>query len=204
MLFCDLVSLFLLVVPIMFIPGPSNILSAAAASKYGLRRTVPFVIGMDIMVFVPALLLGFGITSILVSPTILTGFQIIGIAFILFLAWKLWQDEPLVARKSLDGEPGLLEGALVQLANMKGLALLLVVYSQRLHDETSPVRSVIEISLALTVFSLGSHFSWAFGGDWLAKHVNTPRSIRLLNRGYAVLLILTCLVLLAMSMRDSG
>lgn len=192
----DFLALFLLVFPLMFSPGPSNILSAASGSKYGLRRTVPFVIGMDIMVLVPALVIGLGLTSLLVLDSVLAGFQIAGVLFILFLAWRLWTDAPLVASKALERDPGLIEGAMVQLANIKGLVLLLVVYSQVYDTGTGRMRTVIEISLALTVFSLMSHFAWAWGGDWLARRINTPRAIRMLNRSYAVLLVLTCAVLL--------
>lgn len=200
----DVFALFLLVFPLMFSPGPSNILSAASASKHGMRRTVPFVIGMDIMVLVPALVIGLGLSGLFAHQSVLSAFQIAGVAFILFLAWRLWTDAPLVAHKRLEGNPGLVEGALVQFANMKGLVLLLVVYSQFVDTGADRVQGVIKISIALTLFSLMSHFAWAFGGDWLAKRTNTPSSIRLLNRVYAVLLVLTCVGLLISSPPQFG
>nr|WP_281392990.1 LysE family translocator [Roseibium litorale] len=181
----------------MFSPGPSNLLSAAAASRFGLLGTVPFVIGMDLMVLLPALAVGYGLVSLIsISPALLHGLQIAGVAFIVFLAISFWRAEPHEARAKLEKTPGVLHGALVQFANIKGLVLLLLVYSQFLDMGAVDGHTVLVISLALTALSLVSHFSWAFFGDLLSRFANTVPAIRMQNRIYAVLLCLTSLWIL--------
>lgn len=193
----DYLALCLFVFPLMFSPGPSNLLSAAAASRFGVLGTVPFVIGMDLMVLLPALAVGYGLVNLLaLNPDVLMVLQLAGIAFILYLAISFWRAEPEEAKASLQHSPGLVHGAIVQFANIKGLVLLLLVYSQFLDSQTVDGQTVLAISLALTALSLVSHFSWAFFGDLLARCANTVPAIRLQNRIYAVLLCLTSLWIL--------
>lgn len=193
----DLLALCLFVFPLMFSPGPSNLLSAAAASRFGMAGTVPFVIGMDLMVLLPALAVGYGLVSVIaLNPAILTVLQVAGAAFIVFLAVSFWRAEPDKAQAALEKTPGLLHGAVVQFANIKGLVLLLLVYSQFLNAASVDGHTVLYISLVLTLLSLASHFSWAFFGDLLSRFANTASAIRLQNRIYAVLLCLTSLWLL--------
>ena len=51
----EVFKLFLLVFPLMFSPGPTNFLCAASGSRHGVVRSVPMILGMDLMVFLPAL-----------------------------------------------------------------------------------------------------------------------------------------------------
>jgi len=186
----DLFLLFLMVFPLMFSPGPSNLLCAAAGGKFGVARSVPFVIGMDLMVFVPALAVGVGMAQILGwVPGMFRYVQIGGAVFIVYLAWKIVSSSTL-ERRDLDGPaPGVVDGMLVQALNAKGLALLLVIYSQFLSPDRPVWLAALEISLALTAFSLVSHFSWLLGGAWLASRFTSPRALKRQNAAYAVLLI---------------
>lgn len=186
----DVFLLFLMVFPLMFSPGPSNLLCAASGGKFGVARSVPFVIGMDLMVFVPALAVGVGMAEVLGHlPALFRYVQVGGALFIVYLAWRIVSSSTL-ERRDLDGPaPGVVDGILVQALNAKGLALLLVIYSQFL-DPARPVwLAALEISLALTVFSLVSHFSWLVGGAWLAARFTSPPALKLQNGVYAALLV---------------
>lgn len=186
----DVVLLFLMVFPLMFSPGPSNLLCAASGGKFGVVRSIPFVVGMDLMVLVPAFVVGLGMAEILAQvPAVFRYVQIGGALFILYLAWKIVRSNT-VDRRDLDGPaPGVVDGMLVQLLNAKGLALLLVIYSQFLSPARPVWLAALEISVALTVFSLVSHFSWLTGGAWLATRFTSPRAMTIQNAVYATLLV---------------
>ena len=186
----DVFLLFLMVFPLMFSPGPSNLLCAASGGKFGVARSVPFVIGMDVMVFVPALAVGLGMAEMLgFVPELLRYVQIGGALFVVYLAWKIVASNTL-DRRDIDGPaPGVVDGILVQTFNAKGLALLLVIYSQFLDPARPAWLAALEISLALTVFSLVSHFSWLAGGAWLAARFTSARAMKIQNAVYAALLV---------------
>lgn len=186
----DVFLLFLMVFPLMFSPGPSNLLCAASGGKFGVARSVPFVIGMDLMVFVPALAVGFGMAEVLRHvPDAFRYVQIAGAAFIVYLAWKILGSDSFDRRDLQGTAPGVVDGIVVQAFNAKGLALLLVIYSQFLHPDRPVWLAALEISAALTVFSLVSHFSWLIGGAWLASRFTSPRALKVQNGVYAALLV---------------
>ncbi|WP_193180951.1 LysE family translocator [Nisaea sediminum] len=201
----DLLLLFLMVFPLMFSPGPSNLLCAAAGGRFGVARSIPFVIGMDVMVFVPAFLVGTGFSSVLKRvPDAFHYIQIAGALFILFLAWKILRSSEAAEDQRLQGAaPGLFEGAMVQLLNGKGLALLLVIFSQFADPGRPSWRVALEIAAALTIFSLASHFSWLTGGAWLATRFNSPKAVRIQNLVYALLLVGVALSLAIMGVIGS-
>jgi len=200
----DVFLLFLMVFPLMFSPGPSNLLCAASGGKFGIARSVPFVIGMDLMVFVPALAVGLGMAELVGRvPGIFRYVQIGGAIFIVYLAWRILGANTL-ERRDVDGPaPGIVEGMVVQAGNAKGLALLLVIYSQFLHPGRPVWLAALEISLALTVFSLISHFSWLTAGAWLAARFTSPRAMKIQNAVYATLLVGVAAWLLLMEWRPA-
>jgi len=198
----DLLLLFLMVFPLMFSPGPSNLLCAASGGKFGVVRSIPFVIGMDLMVLVPAFVVGAGMAGLIERiPGSFRYIQIGGALFILYLAWKILRSGTTDSRY-LDGSaPGLLDGVLVQALNAKGLALLLVIFSQFANPDRPILIVALEISLALTVFSLISHLSWLTGGAWLAVRFTSPRAVKIQNAIYAALLVGVAAWLMVMEWR---
>ncbi len=91
----DHVRLLLVVIPFIAAPGPGNIMCAAVGARYGLSRTLPFIAGLELMVFLPALAVGFGVGELLErAGSALAWLQVAGSIFILYLAVRLLRDPP--------------------------------------------------------------------------------------------------------------
>ncbi|HUZ84031.1 MAG TPA: LysE family translocator [Gaiellales bacterium] len=84
------VAFLLFAVVAAITPGPSNLILTSTGAAVGLLRGLPAllgqVLGMGLMLF----LVGFGLESlVLLSPLILEILKWCGIAFLLWLAWKI-------------------------------------------------------------------------------------------------------------------
>lgn len=193
----DVLLLFLLVFPLIFSPGPSNLMCAVAGAKFGVSRSIPLVVGMNIMVLGPALAVGFGVGEALDHfPGVIGYVQYAGAAFILYLAYRILTSGGFDQRDLEGRAPGVVAGVLLQTLNAKGLALLLVIYSQFLNADGQVWIAVVKISVVITVISLLCHFFWLFGGSWLAKTFASPRALRVQNGIYAALLVAVALWLM--------
>ncbi|QEN89911.1 LysE family translocator [Labrys sp. KNU-23] len=200
------VKLFLLVFPLMFSPGPTNFLCAASGSRHGVVRSVPMILGMDLMVFLPALVVGLGVTGFLVNyPGLLTMVQLVGALVVLYIAFEMARGASPDAPTASGAQPmGFWGGMLVQGLNVKGLTLLLIIYAQFQLADKGLVANALIIAIALTVLSLVSHFVWTLGAMWLARRFSSPQAMRIQGFVYAFMLALVAVWMMASALTGAG
>ncbi len=61
----NLILFLTLMIPIVWSPGPNNLVCATAGGKVGVAKAIPFVIGINLPILIYALATGFGLTYIL-------------------------------------------------------------------------------------------------------------------------------------------
>lgn len=77
-------------------PGPNAIVSMANASKYSLKKSLLFNVGVGVGVFFVMLLCGvFSATILNVFPALQSVMIWVGAVYILWLAWKTFRSEPM-------------------------------------------------------------------------------------------------------------
>ena len=103
-----------------FTPGPNNIMSLSVATQYGIKRTVPFALGVwtgfSVVIQLCALL---GATLNAALPAIKTPMLFVGAAYLLYLAWKTYKSGAVEEKKTANS--GFLTGFLMQFVNPKGI-----------------------------------------------------------------------------------
>ena len=99
-------------------PGPNNIMSMSNASRFGLRKSYPFNLGIWAGFSVVMIICTFccSLLSELI-PKIKTPMLIIGAVYMLHLAWKTLKSSSNIEEKH--GESSFLSGALLQFVNPK-------------------------------------------------------------------------------------
>lgn len=71
-------------------PGPNNLMLAASGVGFGLKRTVPHMLGVCAGFAVLVLACGLGIGALLMqSPAVATGLKVLGSGYLVYLAWRL-------------------------------------------------------------------------------------------------------------------
>lgn len=71
-------------------PGPNNIMLSASGVAFGLRRTVPHLLGISVGFGLLVFLCGVGVGRLVVAfPAVELALRIFGTAYLLYLAWNL-------------------------------------------------------------------------------------------------------------------
>jgi threonine/homoserine/homoserine lactone efflux protein len=171
-------------------PGPSNLMCAASGARFGVSRSIPFIVGMNIMVLIPALLTGLGVGELLNRfPNVLLVIKYLGAAVVLYMAYKFFRSGTVEKQDLPENVPTLWDGIMVQFLNAKGLAALVLIYSQLVIRNVWGIGTVLVISLYMTLTSIGCHFLWLYGSVWLTKRVTSEAAVRLQGIVFGFMLI---------------
>jgi threonine/homoserine/homoserine lactone efflux protein len=170
-------------------PGPGIAAIIARSLAHGFKGAPAFVAG-----FVVGDLLWFTITATglaALARTAATLFVIIkwaGVAYLLYLAWKLWRAP--AARVEIRGDDGRQHGwrafiasLMLTLANPKAILFFLALLPTVIDLASMTVVRFAEISAAMTVVLPAVLFSYVFLAARARTLFTTPKSVRRLNRG---------------------
>ena len=122
-------------------PGPNNILLLSTASRYGVRKNIPFMAGIWTGAFLIMSLCGLlGQTLITVIPGIQPFMKLIGTVYLLYLAWNTYKRQPpnAAAEQKL---PTYLMGFSLQLVNAKMIIHGITMFSSYILPfvQTTPI-----------------------------------------------------------------
>ena len=190
----ELTALLLFAAAMSFSPGPNNTLSAALAANHGLAHAMHFVCAVP--VGWGLLLLGCtaGLGGLIQAVPVLHGvIKWVGLAYMLFLAWKLWHTDGLAqngASARLDVSFG--QGVLLQFVNVKAWINALLVSAGWVATADGNTWQRLAIVLPLMMFyGLASNFSYALAGSALRGWLAVGRRLSVFNRVLAAVLMAT-------------
>ncbi len=105
-------------------PGPAVLLAARTALREGMMRGTMLSVGIGIGAVLWAVAALFGLALLFqIAPTFLVVFKIIGAAYLLFLAYKIWKHAPEPLDTNVDAaQKGLSNWGLVRLGITTQLA----------------------------------------------------------------------------------
>ncbi|WP_419735585.1 LysE family translocator [Pseudomonas sp. COR18] len=176
-------------------PGPVNIVALSAGAQFGLRASLRHVTGATVGFTLLLVLIGLGLHELLLRvPALTRGIQLGGVAFLLYMAWKLAMDDGSLDAGQAGKRPTLTLGAVMQWLNPK--AWLACVAGMGAFAAEGDTRVVLEFALIYFVICYGSIACWAFAGTFLRRYLENPRGVRLFNRLMALLLALSAAYLL--------
>ncbi|WP_116132887.1 LysE family translocator [Tropicimonas sp. IMCC34043] len=172
-----------------FTPGPNNALLASSGATFGLRRTVPHVLGVALGFPVMIFLVGYFLGGLFQTvPVFREALRWIGAAVLLWMAWKLGHTGAIVTAR---GEPRpftFIEAAGFQWINPKGWAMAIAITAQFVLPE-APLRSAAIVALVFVALGLGSAASWAVLGQGITLWARDERRMRRFNLVMALLLV---------------
>lgn len=180
-------------------PGPNNALAAASAANFGIRRTVPQMLGVALGFPAMLVLVALGAAEALRErPELQFGLRWVGAAWLAWLAWRLATAVP----GGVGEAPGqrrarplsFLEAALFQWVNPKAWLIAFAGIGTYAGPRVLPEAAVLAALFA--VAALGSLAAWAALGAGIARLLPGPRALRRFNIAMAVLLLLSLLPLL--------
>jgi threonine/homoserine/homoserine lactone efflux protein len=172
----------------LFSPGPNVIMLTASGARFGFARTVPHVLGVAIGVGILAGLAGLGVGVVLNGqPALKFALKIAAAAWILRMAWLLFQSTKLDKMAASDRPFSVLQAAIFQWVNPKVWAVVLAAaagYSTGL----GPVAEAQKLAITFASMNLFVCLFWSFAGSLLIYLFTTPTAWRIFNIAMAVAL----------------
>lgn len=178
-----------------FTPGPNVIMSMSNAAKYGVKKSLPFNIGVFIgFTIIMVLSSIFSITLYTLVPSIKPVMSYIGAAYILYLAWKIYKSKPSSQQEDEKATTSIVSGLLLQFVNPKVILFCITTV-------TTFIMPYYKSAFALAVFSVAIAFTgfiatlcWAFFGSIFQKFI--IRNDKIINTIMALLLVYCAVSLL--------
>ena len=177
-------------------PGPVNLVALNCGARFGLRASARHITGATVGFTLLLLLIGLGLYELLErAPMLMRGIQWGGVAFLLYMAWRLAADDGRLEPAAAGNGPSALNGALMQWLNPK--AWLASVAGMGLFAANGDVLRVWLFAGLYFVICYGSIACWAGAGAFLSRYLQEPGRVRWLNRTMALLLAGSALYLVA-------
>jgi threonine/homoserine/homoserine lactone efflux protein len=176
-------------------PGPVNIVALGAGAQYGFGASMRHVTGATVGFVLLLLLTGLGLHELLSRwPDLTRAIQWCGVAFLLFMAYRLAVDDGrLGADKAVKG-PSMMYGAAMQWLNPKAwLASLAGMGAYAVDGGRMQIFRFAAIYFVICYLAIAC---WAWAGTFLRQYLNDARRVRLLNRVMAALLTASAIYLL--------
>lgn len=190
----EFTALLALATAMSFSPGPNTTLSTALAANRGLRHAMRFVCAVPVGWSALLLLCAAGIGALVVTvPAIKWGIQAVGVAYLLWLAFKLSGSATLAHADDSRLDVGFWQGAALQFVNIKAWLLALSIVAGWIAGRDDALGRLAVVVPVMVFFAFSSNLLYASVGallrDWLAR----GRRLLWFNRTMAVVLVLTAL-----------
>lgn len=183
------IAFFLFAVVAALTPGPSNLILTSTGAAVGVLRGLPCLFGVAVGMGLMMFLVAFGLGSlVLESPLILRGLKWCGIAFLLWLSWKIaaaGRSEASAGKIHV----GFWQAAAFQWVNPKAWLVCAGAVGTYLQVEAgSAFQQSLSFGLLFVAAALPSCFVWLAFGATLQRLLRTRRAMRIFNTTMGALL----------------
>ncbi|MBC7380480.1 MAG: LysE family translocator [Burkholderiaceae bacterium] len=199
----ELTTLLLFFTAMSFPPGPNTTLSTALAANFGLRRAMRFCLAVPAGWTLLMLACGLGLGALVTGvPALRLGVKLAGVAYMLWLAWKLSGAGQLAQLDPARLNIGFLQGAGLQFVNIKAWMLSLTltagwVLNAQGEPSTNPMQRLAIICGVMMCFAFVSNFTYALAGSLLRQWLAQGSRLLWFNRVLAAVLAATAIWMLS-------
>lgn len=177
-------------------PGPNNTMATASGATYGIIRTLPLMSGIAIGVAAIMLIVAAFGASLVAKPQVGAILKWIGVAYLLWIAWKVGSAEPEPTGPDTNEQGGagplsFAQGAVFQLVNPKLWVMVsgaVVTYGQT-SGETGRLQLAVLFAFVFGALTFASTVAWAALGAFIGGLLVSRRAIRIFNLAMAALLV---------------
>ena len=200
----ELTALLLFCTAMSFSPGPNTTLSTALAANLGLKRALKFCLavpaGWTLLMLASGLGMGALITGV---PALRWAVTLMGVAYMLWLAFKLSRAGQLTEVDSARLNVTFWQGVGLQFVNIKAWMLALTlsagwVVNAAGQPSTNPGERLAIVCVVMMLFAFSSNFAYALVGSLLRQWLAQGARLLWFNRLLALVLVVTALWMLTL------
>ncbi|MGR3491590.1 MAG: LysE family translocator [Shimia sp.] len=173
-------------------PGPNNLMLMASGANYGLRRTLPHMLGVGLGFTAMVVLVGLGLMQVFEAvPGSYTALRAVSVVYLLWLAWRIGSAAPKAPHApEATGRPmTFLEAAAFQWVNPKAWAMALTAITNYAPERS--LGGVLVVAVVFGAINLPAVSSWTVLGQQMRRFLTSPTRLRAFNWTMAALLIAT-------------
>ena len=170
-------------------PGPNNLMLMASGANFGVRRTVPHMLGVSLGFTFMILMVGLGLMQLFdLWPMSYTILKVLSVAYIVWLAWKIAHSAAPGSSGESPAKPfTFIQAAAFQWVNPKAWAMALTAITIY-----APGREVNAVFIVLAAYILANFPSislWVFLGREMRRILTNQTRLRVFNWTMASLLV---------------
>lgn len=189
------IDLFLSLVVFAFVtsitPGPNNLMLLVSGMNFGVRRSLPHMLGISVGFGLMLIMLGFGAGELFTAfPLLYTVLRIASGAYMLWLAWKIANSGPVGEGIERATPMTFLQAALFQWVNPKAWVMALAAIATYVSVDNF-LWSLVIVAVTFGLVNLPTIGAWTLAGVGLRLLLRRPKLLRAFNIGMAVLLVLS-------------
>lgn len=171
-------------------PGPATLSLAATGAAFGTRQGIGYLAGLVIGMILVMATIASGLAGLVLAvPGVAPVVTVAAALYFIYLAARIAMAPPLAASNGGERRPGFIAGLLLSLVNPKGYAAMAALFSGFvLIRARLDLDALLKIAV-LTAIIVAVNFVWLGGGALLTRHFRDPRTSRMLNVSFAILLV---------------
>lgn len=188
-----MISVFLFALSAAITPGPNNVMLMSSGVNFGIRRSVPLLMG--VCIGFPAMFVGIGLGLGAVFqryPQVHTLISVVGIVYLLYLAWRIARSGRPEQVKDIRPLT-FLQAAAFQWVNPKAWVMATGAIAAFTTASGSINQQVLNMALIFITAAVPSALTWLLFGVGLQKLLADPLWLRRFNYLMAGLLVLSML-----------
>ena len=187
----EILSMALFWIVAAYTPGPNNVIASYSGFNFGIKKTLPHILGVAFGFTFLIFLLTIGLVNVFkIFPIIQVSLKYLGSIFLIYLAYKIYFSKVDNEKKN-DNPVKFIETFLFQFLNPKGVLIGIIIVSTYVeHGENYLIYATQVILFAFAV-SLSSITFWTFVGKYLRKFATNEKFIKYFNCVMSVLLLLS-------------
>ena len=175
-----------------FTPGPNNAVASFSGFNFGMKKTIPLILGVWFGYTVLVLLINFVLISTFIKyPLIQEIIRVLGTFFLLYLAYKI-SFSSLFKDGKKNNPVKFIDTFIFQFLNPKGVMAAIIVISKFIIED-SYLKSSLTVIVVCSLTAVTSITTWAFLGKFLRNFATNNNFIKRFNYAMSLLLIV-CII----------
>lgn len=176
-------------------PGPNNIMILTSGLNFGIKRSLPHLLGICIGFPLMVAAVGMGFSQVFERfPIIHELIKVLGVAYLLYLAWLMARSSTQQLESGRNTNPlTFIQAALFQWVNPKAWVMASGAVAAYTTQSTDMLLQVMVISLSFFVVAFPCVGVWLFFGSALKRILQRSAYQRLFNLSMALLLVVSVL-----------
>ena len=174
-----------------YTPGPNNVVASYSGFNFGVKKTIPHILGVTLGFTSLVIFLSVGLINIFkLFPLIQIIIKYLGTLFLIYLAYKIAFSK--TSDDTIKENPvKFIETFLFQYLNPKGVTVAIIVVSTYVELGENYLNYATQVILLAFLFSITSITLWTLIGKFLRKFATNDKFIKYFNYVMSSLLLLS-------------